>query len=405
MAKNIFKLRSPSSAESLVLINFNIGRRRVVYSTGINVPVNLWNAKRYRLKDKITAYPVAEVNRRLEEIDNTVNSKALILKLENRLTVSALRDELCTFFIQNKKLGLHDWLAGYVADITAGKILTASKRVWEAGSIKTVVSTQRILLEYNSSLDWGDLDGAFYEKWLGWLTNYKNYKPSNIVRHFKRLTGLLNVAVDTGACTNLAYKKWKVGSEKASDLSIALTVDEVAEIEALELVGYLAGARDLFLVGVYTGQRFSDYSRIAKGDLSAELGRLNVIQQKTKAKVVVDVTAKLAEILAKYDYTMPTISNQKFNNYIKEVCELCPLLKVQTKIGYTKGGKYKEEMVWRYNMVSSHTARRTFATLAYERNTPLPAIMALTGHKTEKSFMAYIKTSKEKQAEIFGKFR
>jgi integrase len=70
-------------------------------------------------------------------------------------------------------------------------------------------------------------------------------------------------------------------------------------------------------------------------------------------------------------------------------------------LSYVKGGKNIEENVERWKMISSHTARRSMATNAYERGTPVLSIMAITSHSTEKAFMAYIKTSKRKQAEIF----
>ena len=70
-------------------------------------------------------------------------------------------------------------------------------------------------------------------------------------------------------------------------------------------------------------------------------------------------------------------------------------------LSYVKGGKNVKESLERWKMVSTHTARRSFATNAYERGTPTNAIMAITDHKTEQSFLLYIKTSKRKQAEIF----
>jgi integrase len=217
-----------------------------------------------------------------------------------------------------------------------------------------------------------------------------------------RLKGLLKLAEMEGFPVNQDYKKWTIGSEKSSELSIALTVEELAEMELIELPDYLARVRDLFLIGVYTGLRFSDYSTI---DIAAAVDSyLTIIQQKTKGKVVIPIGQKLSKIFDLYNGKLPQISNQKFNKYIKLVAAECSLLKKQEILAYTKGGKHIEESKSRADLVSSHTARRTFATLAYERGTPVQAIMAITGHKTGKSFMAYIKTSKEKQAEIFKKY-
>ena len=402
MSKNIFKLKTPTRPESLVLINYNIGLSRVVLSTRINVPTKLWNVKKSRLKIVVSAFPIAEVNARLDYIDDFVNTEAMKLKLQNRLNKSFLREALEVLFDEKNKVDLLAWLDGYIEAIKAGKRLTAKKRVFEAGSIKTFVSTVLILKEYDKKLNWDGLNFAFYEEWLNWLTLVKKYSPSNIVRHFMRLKGLLNIAVDEGLPVNVAYKKWNIGTEKASELSIALTVEELAELETVELNEHHDRIRDLFLVGCYTGMRFSDYNTIDPN--AVQDGYLTAIQIKTKGKVVIPVSVKLAQIFAKYNGNLPTLSNQKFNKQIKKAAANCKLLEKVELLAYTKGAKHIEETKPRHELVSSHTARRTFATLAYERGTPVQYIMAITGHKTEKSFMAYIKTSKEKQAEIFRRY-
>lgn len=402
MSKNIFKLKTPKKTESLILVNYNIGINRLVASTRITIPTKLWNPKKNRLKIVADSYPIAEVNKKLDYIDDFVNMAAIKLKLENKLSRHYLAEEVLGLFNSKTKLNLFAWLDNYLIEIKNGTRLTASKRVFEVGSIKTFNSTILILKEYNSKLDWWQLDYAFCAKWLNWMTVVKGYKPSNIVRHFMRLKGLLKIAAMEEMPVNEAYAKWNVGSEKSSDLSIALTVEELAEMEGLKLVDSYDRTRDLFLIGVYTGMRFSDYSTI---DYNAVVdGYLTVIQQKTKGKVVIPVGHKLSKIFNKYGGVPEVITNQKFNKGIKKVAGLCDLLKKGELLSYTKAGKHVEETKQRADLVSSHTARRTFATLAYERGTPTQAIMAITGHKTEKSFLAYIKTSKEKQAEIFKQY-
>lgn len=398
MSKNIFKLKNLKAPFSLVLINYNIGKTRVVLSTKINVPTKIWNAKKNRLKVQVDSYPIEAVNLKLDEIDNFVNATGIKLLLGNALTKNNMVEAIRERFDYKTKLSLFDWLAVFEADIKAGRRLTAQKKVFEEGSLKTFTSTILIMKEYNPKMDWQGLNYGFYEEWLNWLTMVKKYKPSNIVRHFKRLRGLLNVAALEGMPVNPDYKKWKVGGEPLAEGAIALSAEEVAEMEALELNESLDHVRDLFLIGVYTGQRFSDYSVIDRNAIDNEY--LTLIQIKTKARVVIPVSNRLQLILDKYDQ-LPEISNQKFNKYIKMVAKKCKLLEKTELLSYIKAGKHEEETKARYDLVSSHTARRTFATLAFERGVPSHIIMSITGHKTEKSFMRYIKTTKEKQAEIF----
>jgi integrase len=162
--------------------------------------------------------------------------------------------------------------------------------------------------------------------------------------------------------------------------------------------------RDLFIIGANTGLRFSDFTDIKPENIKEdkEGAFIEIIQFKTKRKVVIPIDTTVRTILQKYNNVLPeAVSNQKFNEYIKEVAQRCESLQGLEFLCYVKGGKSIEENVERWKMISSHTARRSFATNAYERGTPVNAIMAITDHKTEKAFLAYIKTSKRKHAEIF----
>jgi integrase len=164
--------------------------------------------------------------------------------------------------------------------------------------------------------------------------------------------------------------------------------------------------RDLFLIGANTGLRFSDFTTIKPHNLKkvANGYDLEIIQFKGKAKVVIPVNDTLLAILDKYSNVLPKpISNQKLNNYLKEVAKLVPQLQALVTIVFVKGGKEYEETTPKWERVTTHTGRRSFATNAYKRGKPTLAIMAITGHRTEKAFMKYIKASKSEHAEMMRK--
>jgi integrase len=96
------------------------------------------------------------------------------------------------------------------------------------------------------------------------------------------------------------------------------------------------------------------------------------------------------------------ISNQKFNDYIKDVCKKAEF-KSKVSKSLTKGGKRQTEIKEKWEMVSSHTARRSFATNLYKSGFPSISIMAITGHKTENAFNRYIKVNEEEHAEMLAK--
>ena len=161
--------------------------------------------------------------------------------------------------------------------------------------------------------------------------------------------------------------------------------------------------RDLFVLGCYTGLRFSNYSQLNLEYLND--GKLTTIQQKTKKKVTIPVHANVKLIISKYDGALPTCpTNQEFNRTLKEIGQRIPELNIPFSKQITRQRKLTviESMKWEKLM--THTARRSFCTNMYLMGVPVLTIMAISGHKTEKSFRAYIKASGEEHAKIMQKF-
>jgi integrase len=164
-----------------------------------------------------------------------------------------------------------------------------------------------------------------------------------------------------------------------------------------KIAQFLLKISRFFLRGCYTGLRFSDFSRLTPKNILN--GFITITQTKTGDDVVIPVHTVIKKIIKKYDGLPPTISNQKFNNYLKEVCQDIPCLQTIESKTFTKGGKKITLNMNKWEMVSSHTARRSFATNEYLKGTPSITIMAVTGHKTEKAFLKYIKVTLREHAE------
>ena len=160
----------------------------------------------------------------------------------------------------------------------------------------------------------------------------------------------------------------------------------------------------MFVLGCNSGLRWSDYTDIKPENIKQGTNGLiiDIIQEKTKNQVVIPVNNTISEILAKYNNQLPApITNQKFNDYLKEVAKMVDSLHNTETMVITKGGKTKEVTKARHELISSHTARRSFATNAFEKGIETKLIRAITGHKTDSSFYKYIKTDATKQAEMF----
>jgi integrase len=197
-------------------------------------------------------------------------------------------------------------------------------------------------------------------------------------------------------------KAFKMKTETAP--KFYLTLEEIDKLLALDLSNKprLERVRDLFVIGCYTGLRWSDYSRIKPENfVETKSGEINlrIKPKKTGQWVTVPIFDKIIPLLDKYGRTMPKISAQKFNEYIKEVGKLAGL----TTLVYhneVRAGTAHPYNFQKWQGLTSHVARRSFATNMVIEGMPRTVVMELTGHKTEGAFNRYICISGEENAEI-----
>jgi len=207
-------------------------------------------------------------------------------------------------------------------------------------------------------------------------------------------------AFERGLTKNLQFQSKRFKKIQEESQSIYLNEQELKLLTELNLTENhrLDKVRDLFLIGCYTGLRFSDLTQLSIENLSKSKKVIKIKTQKTEETVVIPINSIVKRIIDKYEGKFPTaISNEKMNSYLKELAEKTNLSQSIIKIA-TKGGIRTKEVLKKHELVTVHTARRSFATNAYLSGVPTLSIMKITGHKTEKSFLAYIKISQEENA-------
>ncbi|MDB5226445.1 MAG: hypothetical protein JWN78_638, partial [Bacteroidota bacterium] len=217
----------------------------------------------------------------------------------------------------------------------------------------------------------------------------------------------LNEALERGYHTNTAYKSRKFSIKKEDTENIYLTLEELKSINELYLkpMPRLDRVRDLFLVGCFTGLRFSDFSCLKKEHFK-KMDGIDVIEittQKTKDKLIIPIHPIVKTIFNKYDGMMPPeLSNQKMNDYLKEIGEMAkinePIIKTRTK-----GGIRIDKIYKKHDLISTHTARRSFATNAFKAGISAISIMKITGHQSDRSFKLYIKMNQAENALLMAK--
>ena len=290
----------------------------------------------------------------------------------------------------------------------------APSRIQENGNHKGQPVSHRTILQYNQMkrylfeyLDFAkmgdipvrDLDKKFYDGYVSFL-NFKGFKLNTVGKHIKNVKAVINwlPLSERMECEFVAPRKCKKLSEEVDN--VYLSTEELHAIETVELEhAYHDKVRDQFILLAWTGCRYSDLDKLADPK-SIERGYFELEQMKTGTKVCIPIFEPVKRIFQKYNGELPpVISNQKFNSFLKEICQMAGITE-DTSITHTIAGRRIKEYFPKYELVSAHTARRSFATNMFESGAPALVIMQITGHKTEKAFLSYIKTDPETYARM-----
>jgi integrase len=388
-----------------IMTSYHFNGQRLFYYTGKRIAETLFNpnAKESYAKsgcpDQMVINETLRILRRdIGTIENEFRGK--------ELTPEILRQELDKRFKTRKpdteRMTLLKYFDSY---ITAIPFRTNKKghKLSPALAIK-YTTIKNLFVDFctheKHEYDFNDIDSNFLEKFNSYMMDEKKYATNTIGRTTRFVKTILNDAAENGFNTSIAYRKLLKGVEEESE-SIYLNTDELQKIYDLDLSDRkgLDRVRDLFLIGCWTGLRFSDYSTISPDDIQGD--RIRVLTQKTKKKVVIPLNSVIKSILLKYDYKLPkSISNQKFNAALKDIGKLAEIN--QTIIQHiTKAGQTVTNPKTKSDLISSHVARRSFATNHYKMGIESLLIMGITGHKTEREFMKYIRIDDEEKADMF----
>lgn len=310
------------------------------------------------------------------------------------------------------------FLTDYIHDIFIPKFISSKSE----SRIKRFRVIESILRNYeaeqNDRLRFADINQIFYRNFLEWAKRQK-YSQNYFGTIIKIVKQVMGEARDfDNLHDNREYVSLKVLRQDVD--TIYLTVDELrkiyetpiddefimdtfpnasgVKIEQLKLSFTIAKNR--FLIGAFTGFRVSDFMELRKENI--QNSRISVVTKKTNDKVTVPIHPIVQEILNSGFDLQLSLSEQKVRDHIKIICKRAKIdewIEVRSKeLGEEEAGRYRK-----WQLVSTHTARRSFATNAYlDKSIPVAAIMKVTGHKTEREFMKYIRITNEESAEILA---
>ncbi len=396
MASATFVLKEPKSIEpTLVYLIFRFNGSMLKYSTGQKIFSKFWNPEKQRAKETRQFPEYAEFNTLLNNLEGCVNDNYRKL-LNDKITPIPELLRIPLDKILQKDSGREKDLISF-----ADHLVDTTDR--KPGTKKQLRQAIRNLREFKQetkrSLHLDSIDLEFYDAFIDFLLK-KNYGKNTIGTLIKNIKVFMNEAVDRKLTSNLQFKNRRFKTVEEPSESIYLSQAEISRLYQLDLTGNLRleKVRDLFVIACYTGLRFSDLSQLKNENISNDGNFVRVRTQKTGELVIIPLKSIVKQILEKHKGIPPqVISNQKMNDYLKELGQLGEI-KEAVLITSTKGGEQQTVVYDKWQLITTHTARRSFATNAYLQNVPSISIMKITGHRTEKSFLKYIKISQEDNA-------
>ena len=387
MATVNFYLKEPNSIrETLILAKYNSEGLRFKLSTCEKINPAQWNEKTKRAKRSYPGY--SELNDYLvavEEEVNRIRRTAIAHKIP--LTSEHFKVEFAKFAgktREHRSVELIEALDEY---------LKVKQDKLSFNYLRSVKTLKNHLFEFSKSeklkLKFSLVNLSFYDRFTSYL--YSIGQTNNTVgTNIARLKRFLEWATEMGYNTSTAFKEKGFKVIEHEPEVPYLTEPELFRILELDLSGNprLRNVRDSFCFQCFTGLRFSDIEELKPEDIRGD--ELTITVHKTREQLTVPLNDYAIEILKRNEFRLSVISNQKTNDYLKEIGKLAGVNDMIRTTRY-RGATRVEETREKFELISTHTARRTFITLSLEKGMRPEVVMKITGHRSMKNFMRYVK--------------
>lgn len=249
-----------------------------------------------------------------------------------------------------------------------------------------------------------DVDNSFLEALITFLKDVEGYASSTVNKDISRIIQVCKSAKIKGLEVNDSIFLAKYTTDKPHRSFVTLTEEELNKIQSYRGTDYLENVRDWLIVGCWTGCRIGDLLKLSLENVINRTDGSSIIrytQSKTKKTVDILVHPSVQEIIKRLNGFPRPISDAKFNQYIKELCKRVEINNDEEGFKMNPKTLRKEKGIFpKYELVTSHICRRTYATNHYYK-LPNKIIMRVTGHATERQFLDYIGEIDDNHLEAF----
>ncbi|GHT28275.1 integrase [Bacteroidia bacterium] len=419
----IFALESRKKNGVVVMDNMPIrmrvvyGGQRIDFSTGYRIDASKWDAEKQRVKNGCT--------NKLKQSASEINADLLMYYTD-------IQNIFKEFEVQNINPSPEELKESFANRYKQPE--TEKQIIEEKPKILFNAAFDEFIKECGNQNSWGN---ATYEKFKAvrnhlkeydnhpnfekldddWFSGYMNYlrkldmRNNTIEKQINYLKWFLRWSVKKGYNENMSFDSYKPKLKNAPKKVIFLTWKELNQLRDFaipETKKYLERVRDVFLFCCFTGLRHSDVYNLKRSDVKDN--HIEITTIKTADNLIIELNIHSKTILDKYkdvafedDKALPVISNQKMNDYLKELAELAEINE-PVRETYYKGNQRIDEVMPKYALLGTHAARRTFICNALSLGIPPQVVMKWTGHNDYKAMKPYIDIADDIKVSAMDKF-
>ena len=420
MAISFYLLKvADKKGETPIRVSISIQGKRFMSSIGYSISPNKWNEAKQQAKQGASnakGATYSEINGRLADIIAVFN------RLENKAkesTDTITKDDIKAVWVANFK-GVNNPTPQEQDEPTAKTFLDyydefvkeqSKVNSWTTSTIKRFGYIRKHITDFQRSPTFDTFNTKGLQKYLNYLQEVKHQRNTTIEKKLSFLGWFLRWAVKNKYSTNTDFEDFKPKLRKAQKTIVYLEWVELMNMYHFavpESKEYLRRVRDVFCFCCFTSLRYSDVYNLKRTDIRG--GKINITTIKTADKLQIELNQYSKAILEKYEdlpfinnKALPVISNQKMNEYLKELGELCELDTPVANTYYIGGDRY-DEVVPKYELLSTHAGRRTFICNSLAMGIPANVVMKWTGHSDYKAMKPYIDVADSIKADFMNKW-
>lgn len=393
------------------------GGNRIEFSTGYRIDESKWDVDKQRIKNGCT--------NKLKQSSSEINGDLLkyytdiqdIFKEFEVKDIFPTPEQLKTAFTKRNKVNNSEEAESEKPAATFMNVFDeflkecGKQNNWTDSTYEKFAAVKTHLTNFNSNLTFEVLDESGLTEYVEYLRDKKNLRNSTIGKQIGFLKWFLRWAFKKGHHNNNAFESFKPKLKNTQKKVIFLTWDELNKLRDYKIPAtkqYLERVRDVFLFTCFTGLRYSDVYNLKTSDIKDN--HIEITTVKTADSLIIELNNHSKSILEKYkevhfenNKVLPVITNQKMNDYLKELAELA---EINEPVGetYYKGNQRIDEVAPKYALLGTHAGRRTFICNALSLGIPPQVVMKWTGHSDYKAMKPYIDIADNIKASAMEKF-